>query len=157
MKDFLQKILNRRLGVMLLKFGRQKVDIEGEQCRIVVLSMENNWKAKRMFHKVLRVPEKVPIHIYEGEDNWVLNHLGGYEPRMSGDTCRMYMRFATFYDNEPKSFFWEGIVPSNKFLRKAGFKHTNPEELDYYGLVTGAANVRMVLTEKYSKEKSPHL
>lgn len=156
MKDFFRKMCNRRLGILLVRLGRKKVDEEGEQCRIAVLSMDGNWKAKRMFHKVLRVPEKVPIHVYEGEDSWVLGHLGGYEPRMSGDTCRMYMRFASFYDEEPKSFIWEGVVPSKRFLRNAGFKYTSPEELDYYGLVTGAANVRMVLIEKFSQEKSPH-
>lgn len=157
MKAFIQKMINRRLGILLLRVGLKKVDREGEQYRYAVLSMDSNWKAKKMFHGVLRVPDKVPIHVYEGEDNWILNHLGGYEERMSGDTCRMYMRFTSFYDEEPKSFFWEGFVPSERFLRNAGFKYANPEDLDYYGLVTGAANVRMVLMEKYSKEKSPHL
>lgn len=157
----------RRFFVNMQKHTPSKEFIKGEKPQLVI-------RGKSLFHDIfikhfLKLPEKTNVfHLNTNELILPIAFIGGREIRSVGDTCSMFYKLKT--SGTPADyFFWDGIVIEDinmlgdiinnekhtqngkRLLKLIGGNPFNTIFTNGFGLVTGAANYRIVLIEKIPK------
>ncbi len=115
---------------------------------------------------VLCIPEKTNVlFCHTNIINLPLDLIGGREPRMIGDTCRMFFKFKRINKTGTDYYIWDGIVDYYLFSMKEHSQFSD-ENFDIYAnfhdaletifmdihpnfiFETGKMNYRIVLIEK---------
>ena len=122
---------------------------KGDSLDFKVVRRGENVMVDNVLKKILNIsPSKEVLLWNHHNEKLIMNHIGEYEVRDVGDTCRMVLKFPNF-DGEPLRYYaWEGIVPEDDNQNiKLGIRRIPPEYS--YGILTGKGIHKMVLVEKY--------